>query len=276
MAKNIRLDVYHGKEASVNAHIFSDDQSITLVDCLRNSEEANHLADRIKSQKKPLTHILITHGHPDHFLGMNVLKQQFPEARIVVTTPEIKNDIINFAGWMETVGWLEAEPAMKPKTATNKNGFDYETHIEVLKDNTLVLAEGAVLELNGHYHPSECEHLTTIYSKDLNAFFPNDFCYNGVHPWLAVDQNNIGYWKTQLKEFKKQWEAQNPKIYPGHGEPGDVSMFDKMLNYIENFEAIIKISKTRTEAMDRMKKLYPNYQQVDFLLFHSVNAFIPE
>jgi glyoxylase-like metal-dependent hydrolase (beta-lactamase superfamily II) len=276
MAKNIRLEVYHGKEASVNAYIFSDDQSMILVDCLRNSEEAGHLANRIKSHKKPLTHILITHGHPDHFLGMNVLKQQFPDARIVVTKPEIKSDITGFAAWMESVGWLEAEPAMKPKTAANKAGFDYEAHIEVLNANTLALAEGAVLELNSDYAPSECDHLTTFYSKDLNAFFPNDFCYHGVHPWLAVDKNNIDYWKTQLKEFKKQWEVENPKIYPGHGQPGDVSVFDEVLNYIENFEATITASKTRAEAMDTMKRLYPNHQQADFLLFHSVNAFLPE
>ena len=273
MAKNIRLDVYHGKEASVNAYIFSDDQSMILVDWLRNSEETAGLAAHIKNPEKPLTHILITHGHPDHFLGMNVLRQQFPEARIVVTTQEIKNDIIGFAAWMESVGWLDVEPAMKPKTA-NQTGFDYEANIEVLNADTLTLAEGALLELNSDYAPSECEHLTTIYSKDLNAFFPNDFCYNGVHPWLAIDQKNIDYWKRQLKEFK-QWDVTNPKIYPGHGQPGDVSMFDEVLNYIENFEATISTSKSRTEAMATMKKLYPNHQQADFLLFHSVNALIP-
>ena len=67
MAKNIQLEVYHGIEASVNAYIFSDSQSIILVDCLRNSKEAKNLAEVIKNQKNPLTHILITHGHPDHF-----------------------------------------------------------------------------------------------------------------------------------------------------------------------------------------------------------------
>jgi glyoxylase-like metal-dependent hydrolase (beta-lactamase superfamily II) len=276
MAKNLQLDVYHGKEASVNVYLFSDDQSMIVVDCLRNSEEAAHLAHRIKSHKKPVTHILITHGHPDHFLGMNVLKQQFPEARIVVSCPEIKNDITGFAAWMESVGWLEAEPAMKPKTASNENGFDYETNIEVLNANTLSLAEGAVLELNSNYAASECEHLTTIYSKDLNAFFPNDFCYHGVHLWLAIDAKNRDYWKTQLMEFKKQWQEQNPKIYPGHGSPGTVEMFDEVRKYIEDFEATIKASKTRTEAMEKMKELYPNHQQAHFLLFHSVNALIPE
>lgn len=276
MAKNIQLDVYHGIEASVNAYIFSDNQSMILVDCLRNSEEAKNLASRLKNQNKPLTHILITHGHPDHYLGLNILKQQFPAARIVVTTQEIKNDIIGFSAWMESVGWLENEPAMKPKTTLNESGFDYNQHIEVLDTNTLTLAEGAVLDLNSNYSPSECEHLTTIYSKDLNAFFPNDFCYNGVHIWLAVDKKNIAYWKEQLGQFKKELSGKNLRIYPGHGQPSDVSLFDDVRKYIDDFEATIATSKTRAEAMKTMKKLYPNHQQADFLLFHSVNALIKE
>jgi glyoxylase-like metal-dependent hydrolase (beta-lactamase superfamily II) len=276
MANSIKLDIFHGIEATVNAYIFSDNQSIILIDCLRNSEEAMLLADVIKKQNKPLTHILITHGHPDHYLGMNILKQEFPNAAIVVTKQEIKNDIISFSKWMENVGWLDKEPTMKPKTVQNENGFDYEKNIEVLNSKTLALTEGAILELNSDYSPAECEHLTTIYNQELNAFLTSDFCYNGVHMWLAIDKENITYWKAQLDQFKKELAAQNPTIYPGHGKPAGISLFDEVKKYIEDFEQTIANSKTRTEAMQAMKSLYPNHEQADFLLYNSVNALIPE
>jgi len=276
MADNIKLDIYHGIEASVNAYIFSDNESIILVDCLRNSKEARVLAEEIKKQNKPLTHILITHGHPDHYLGLNVMREEFAKAKIVVAKQEIKDDIIGFSKWMESVGWLETEPAMKSKTADNENGFDYENEIEVLNAKVLKLAEGAALDLNSDYMASECEHLTTIYSKDLNAFFANDFCYSGVHPWLAVDEKNRTYWKTQLDQFKKDLSALNPKVYPGHGQPSGISLFDDVHKYIEDFEATVANSKTRAEAMKKMQDLYPNHQQAGFLLFHSVNAMLAE
>jgi glyoxylase-like metal-dependent hydrolase (beta-lactamase superfamily II) len=276
MAHNIQLTVFNGIEASVNAYLFSDTKSIILVDCLRNSEEAKRLAGVIKSHSKPLTCILITHGHPDHYLGLNVMKQEFPDARIVVTKKEIKDDIINFSAWMETVGWLEKEPAMKPKTTDNEDGFDYQNTIEVLNAKTLALAEGAELDLNSDYSPAECEHLTTIQSKDLNAFFTSDFCYHGVHMWLAVPQENISYWKKQLLQFKKDLSAENPTIYPGHGKQADISLFDEVKKYIEDFEATVASSETRFEAMDKMKSLYPQYREAEFLLFNSINALIPE
>jgi glyoxylase-like metal-dependent hydrolase (beta-lactamase superfamily II) len=276
MVDHIQLDVYNGIEASVNAYIFSDSKSIILVDCLRNSKEASLLAAEIKTQNKPLTHILITHGHPDHYLGLNIMNKEFPNTRIVVAKQEIKDDIIGFSRWMESVGWLENEPAMKPKTANNQDGFDYENKIEVLDAKTLKLAEGATLEVNSDYMASECEHLTTIYSKDLNAFFANDFCYNGVHIWLAVDEKNRVYWKTQLNQFKKDFSTLNPTVYPGHGQSSGISLFDDVRKYIEDFEATVAHSKTRAEAMNKMEELYPNHQQADFLLFHSVNAMLPE
>jgi glyoxylase-like metal-dependent hydrolase (beta-lactamase superfamily II) len=276
MSSTIQLEVYHGKEATVNAYIFFDNQSMILVDCLRNSEEAKTLADLIKRHNQPLTHILITHGHPDHYLGLKAMKQEFPSARIVVTTQEIKNDIITFSAWMESVGWLETEPAMKPKTVHNENGFDYVNNIEVLNSKTLTLAEGAVLELNSDYLSAESEHLTTIYSKDLNAFFTNDFCYNGVHMWLAVDKKNIENWKRQLEQFTTNFANQKPKIYPGHGQEADISLFSQVKKYIEDFEDTIAKSSTRAEAMETMTSLYPDHKQADFLLLNSINASIAE
>jgi len=276
MANNIQLQVYHGIEATVNAYIFSDDKSVILVDCLRNSGEAAKLAQEIKEQNKPLTHILITHGHPDHYLGMRTIKNAFPDAQIVVTTEAIKKDISGFSAWMESVGWLETEPAMKPKSATNPDGFDYENNIHVLNSKELKLAGGATLVLNSDYEAAECEHLTTIYSKDLNAFFANDFIYHGVHPWLAIDKKNIQHWKKQLDVFKSVLADKNPVVYPGHGKPATMEVFDTVKKYIEDFEATVATAASRAEAMDKMKALYPEHTQADFLLLYSVNAFVAE
>lgn len=276
MSTNIQLQAFHGIEASVNAYLFSDTKSAILIDCFRNSQEASQLADTIKKQGIPLTHILITHGHPDHYLGMNVLHHTFPEAKIVAASAAIKKDISGFSAWMETVGWLEKEPAMKPRTASNADGFDYENLIQVITGNTLTLAEGAVLELKSDYSSAECEHLTTVFNKDLNVFLTSDFCYNGVHPWLAVSAASIAYWKEQLAEFIDQFKNTNPTIYPGHGNKGDISILTAAINYIQDFEGTVATAGTRAAAMEKMQTLYPQHQQADFLLFHSVNAFIAE
>ncbi len=274
MANNhLTVEVFKGKAASVNSYLFSNGQSLLVMDVLRSSEEATQLADFIKSKQLPLTTIFITHGHPDHYTGMDVLKKAFPEAEILVATAEVKQDIIGFSQWMESVGWLDAEPNLKPKSAENPSGFDYDQHINVLNANTITLQGGGTLEIKSDYHSAEAEHLTTVYSQDLNALFTSDFCYNGVHLWLGqgVDTQHIQNWKAELQNFKQKYADTGVTIYPGHGDSSDTKLFDVVLSYISDFEATIQHAETKEVAMAKMQALYPDWEQSDFLLLYSVD-----
>ena len=270
---NLTVDVFKGKEASVNSYVFSNGKSVVVMDVLRNTEEAKALAEFIRSKSLPLTHILITHGHPDHYIGMDALKKAFPQAQIVVSNQETKQDIIGFSTWMESIGWLDGEPNLKPKTDNNPDGFDYENRINVLESNIFTLDGGGTLEIRNDYKGAEAEHLTTVFSKELNALFTSDFCYTGVHLWLGqgVDASHIANWKAQLNSFKQQHTDTQLTVYPGHGNSSDIALFDTVLNYIEDFEQTIESSKTKQEAMNKMKTLYPAWEQSDFLLQHSVD-----
>jgi len=270
---NLQVEVFKGEVATVNSYIFSNGKSLIVMDVQRATNEAKKLAEVIKSKKLPLTHILISHGHPDHYIGMDWLHKEFPEAKIVVPTNDIKQDIKGFSTWMESVGWLDAEPTLKPKSAKNPNGFDYENNIHVLSDNTLTLNGGGTLELNTNYKASESEHPTTVYSKDLNALFMSDFGYNGVHLWMGtgVTNEHIANWRAQLEGFKSQYAKLNPKVYPGHGDPTDIKLLDTTINYIDNFNSIVSVAKSKEEATEKIKALYPNYKEADFLLKYSID-----
>ena len=131
---------------------------------------------------------------------------------------------------------------------------------------------GGTLELKANYASSEAEHITTIYNKDLNAFFTSDFGYNAVHLWMGtgVTKHHINNWKAQLVKFKNELTELNPVIYPGHGDPCDVKLFDKMIQYIDNFNQIIATAKSKEEVTKKMMTLYPDYREADFLLKYSV------
>ena len=54
-----------------------------LVDPLMTVPEASALADWVALHYRNLTTIYITHGHGDHYLGLPVLLDRFPDARPV-------------------------------------------------------------------------------------------------------------------------------------------------------------------------------------------------
>ncbi|WP_170785655.1 MBL fold metallo-hydrolase [Ruegeria lacuscaerulensis] len=63
-----------------NACLIEGPQSCVLVDANLNVSEAQDLARLVRETGKPLTHIVITHPHPDHYLGLQFLGPQFPQA----------------------------------------------------------------------------------------------------------------------------------------------------------------------------------------------------
>lgn len=268
----LSLDVFKGETAHVNTYLFSNGKSIVALDVQRSSEEARKLVKKIKSKGLPLTHIFVSHGHPDHYTGMYVLKKEFPNAKIVVATDKIKSDISSFSAWMESVGWLDAEPNLKPKTDKNPNGFDYDGQIHALNTSSFTLDGGGTLDINTDFLPAEADHLTTLYSKELNGLFTADWCYNGVHLWFGqgVDTEHVANWRKQLVKFKEKYGNSDITIYPGHGDKTDAKIFDTLIKYIDDFNATIANSKTEEEAMNKMKALYPTYKEADFLLLNSV------
>jgi glyoxylase-like metal-dependent hydrolase (beta-lactamase superfamily II) len=279
-AADLKVEVFAGGFATVNSFIFSNGKSLTVLDTQRKTYEAKKLADAIRAKHLPLTQILISHGHTDHFTGMAWLHQQFPGARIVVANEAIRQDIKNYAIYMDTGGQTGAEPALepalKPKSAENPGGFDYENTIHLLRDNTLTLDGGGTLELTTDYLPAEAPHMTTVYSRDLNALFLADFGYNKVHLWLGDDisKERIATWRAELLRIKSRYAALNPRVYPGHGEPTDMSIFDAMVRYIDDFIRITGTARSRDEAQAAMIALYPDYGEADFFLKYSVENHV--
>ena len=67
----------------VNSTMIIGERDMLVIDPQFSLSEAHKLAAEILESKKRLTTIYSTHAHPDHLFGLAVLKQAFPEAKIV-------------------------------------------------------------------------------------------------------------------------------------------------------------------------------------------------
>jgi len=271
-SSGLDVTVFSAKEANVNAFIFTDLKGTVIVDTTRNSKEAHELAALARSKGIEPNVIFITHGHPDHYLGMGALKTEFPQAKFIVATQKVKDDIINFTKFMESANWLENEPAMKIKSQTNPDGFDYENEITVLETKDLVLPAGEHLLIKSDFPSTEAPNETLLFSKELNSVFVSDLAYNKVHIWLGVgvDKVAINHWKNELNLLKKEYSRNQVKVYPGHGPVSDTTIFEIDHKYIDDLLYIVKSSKDQTEAMSAMINKYPDWQNTDFILAKSI------
>ena len=63
--------------------LISGEHDAVLIDALVTAEDAGEVVDWIRGLGKNLTTIYITHGHGDHFFGLNTILKAFPNAKAV-------------------------------------------------------------------------------------------------------------------------------------------------------------------------------------------------
>lgn len=253
-------------ESNVNAYVLSDGRATLVIDATRNAADGAKVAALAAAHPGPVT-ILVTHGHPDHFLGLGALRAALPGARVVVARPEIKDDIVGFASFMTQEGWLEGLPAMKPRTAARPDGFDYGA-IEVLDASRYVFPGGAVVELDASYDATEAAHMTTAWVPSARALFTGDLAYHDVHNWLGVGvtRTSAEAWQAALDRLGTRFAVDAPTVYPGHGEPGDVGLFAANRAYIGAVLAVADSGADEAAATSALIARYPDHANRDFLL----------
>jgi glyoxylase-like metal-dependent hydrolase (beta-lactamase superfamily II) len=82
-----------------NSYLISGRSEAVLFDVFQLHSEAVQLAEMIAQSGKTLKTVMISHAHPDHFMGLDAITERFPQAH-VVSTPNVIADIRENGPWM--------------------------------------------------------------------------------------------------------------------------------------------------------------------------------
>src|ERR1700719_941667 len=74
------------KWSPISSTLISGKRDAVLVDTAITVDQNQKLVDWIAHSGKNLTAIYATHGHGDHFFGVNTVQKKFPKARFVATS----------------------------------------------------------------------------------------------------------------------------------------------------------------------------------------------
>ena len=81
-------DTTERRWSPISSTLISGERDAVLVDTFITLEQNRALVDWIAATGKNLTTIYATHGHGDHFFGVNAIRARFPKARFV-TAPDV-------------------------------------------------------------------------------------------------------------------------------------------------------------------------------------------
>lgn len=242
-----------------NAALIMGEHDAVLVDPPFTKADAHRVAALVLDSGKRLTHIFVTHDHPDHFFSMDVLAEAFPDAKIVAH-PVVVADI-----------WRSLPFKVKrwsPMLGTN--GPANPSAPDALESDTIML-EGHELKVLG---PMQGDHVhsTALWAPDIKALFPGDIVYNQMFLWFGEhDAAAIAAWDKALAEL----EALKPEIVvAGHNKPGlpnDASGIAWSRGYINAWQQIVPKSKDSKDLQEWIRAAYPDAIDVldGFLLVNS-------
>jgi glyoxylase-like metal-dependent hydrolase (beta-lactamase superfamily II) len=262
-AAAIRLSIqpFTSAEAGAwsNAYLISGNADAILFDTVMLRSDASKLAEQIAQSGKSLRTVFVSHGHPDHFMGLDVIVERFPNTR-VVATKNVVEDIKRDGPWMfsllqEKLGPEGPGRLVIPEVLAEHQIFVEETRIEVVE-----FGEG------------ESRHIATLFIPSQGALLTADLVYHQAHCYLQ--EKRLAGWLARLDELEHFSRGRVTTIYPGHGPAGDLSLIDHTRNYLRDFCSALEGGSAETVEA-KMLERYPQHHARQFLTVFTLPAYFP-
>ncbi len=223
-------------------------QDAVLVDTFLPEQQSWELADWVADSGKNLKTIYVTHAHGDHYFGLALLLERFPNARAIAAQPvadAIRQQID--PAFIKSF-WEPRFPGQLPKTFAAP---------DVVAGNAFEL-EGEELRVVPLGH-TDTTHTTALHVPSLGLAISGDAVYNETHLYLAeCDATGRAEWLKALDAI----QALNPEsVVAGHAvtdQDCSPRHIEATRRYIQDFNAALPRASTHVALYEAMLALYPD------------------
>ena len=231
---------------AITSTLIFGEQDAVLIDALTTVAEAEALGSWVALHRRNLTTIYITHGHVDHFAGLGVLLQRFPEAR-AIATPQSVELMVRQAPRQQF--YRELWPGQLPTTITLPE--PYEAEFFSLEGHDLrIIKQGR----------TDAVDSTSLHEPSIDLVVGGDVLYNECHMYVGdTTPESRNNWIAALERLA----ALQPKVaVAGHkktGAPDTPTAIEASKRYLIDFGRLRESTSSDRELYDAMTELYPNW-----------------
>jgi glyoxylase-like metal-dependent hydrolase (beta-lactamase superfamily II) len=234
----------------VNTQMIEGPNAVVIFDCQLLLPYAVEVASYVQTLGKPIDRIVVSHAHTDHWGGLQILTERFPDAR-VFALDGIADQIrargpARLDGLRRRYGGRAAAKVSVP-TETISEGpqridgvtYDFRRFVDAESDLQLavLLPEQKVLM-----------------AFDL-VFSPNQHAFTGA--------NHFDHWLIVLESL--QALQGYDRIIIGHDTPVDRFAIDSTITYVKRAREIHAASTDAKTYSDNLKAAFPNLQLASFV-----------
>jgi len=233
----------------VTSTVIYGDHDAILVDAQFTIANAHRLVAELIELDRNIIFIYITHLHPDHYLGLEVIKQKYPDAR-VIAYKKASSDI-NEAYDFKIQYW--------GNTVLGNNGANIKFPVEKWTEDKILL-EGETIQILG-VMTGDCADIAPLWIPASRTLIASDLVFADCHIWIA-DMRTPDLLKKWSESLDKLEALQADIVVPGHSSSAltlHPSAISYTRQYINDFVRELHRSENAQQLMDAMDRIYPDH-----------------
>jgi glyoxylase-like metal-dependent hydrolase (beta-lactamase superfamily II) len=261
---------------SNSAFIYGERDAI-LVDASQLLSDTHRMIAEIIPMSKRLTHIYVSHFHPDHHFGLQVLKHAFPEARIVALPSVVKDIVSTSKDKIEMWAIDRFGPDDIPRN----------TVIPAPLDKPRLVLEGEEILFYDDWDGDSANN-SVVWIPSTRVLCATDVAFHDCHLWPI--ESNVARrvkWRASIARLR-EFDARI--VIPGHCDEDKVRVMDEVqgkasrsytecidwsTNYLDRYEEVYNTSRTASAMVEAMTRLYPGVKAEDFAIHWQARLLFP-
>jgi glyoxylase-like metal-dependent hydrolase (beta-lactamase superfamily II) len=260
-----------------NSTLIYGERDAILIDASQLLSDTHRMIAEIIPMRKNLTHIYVSHFHPDHHFGLLVLQHAFPHARIVAL-PSVVKDIV-FTSSDKVDMW-----------AIDRFGPDipHKTTIPMPLSEPRLILEGEEIIVSDDWEGDSLNN-SAVWIPSIKVVCATDIAFHDCHLWpIESTVARRVKWRASINKLR-EFDARI--VIPGHCDDEKIQIMEEVqtngvrtytdciewsLQYLDRYEEVYNTAKTGLEMVEAMTRHYPDVKAEDFAIHWQARLLFPQ
>ena len=256
MALKFRVFLHSYLGFNSNSTLVYGERDAILVDASQLLSDTHRMIADIIPMRKNLTHIYVSHFHPDHHFGLLVLQHAFPNAKIVALPSVVKDIVVTSSDKVE----LWAIDRFGP------DDIPHRTTIPMPLNEPRLLLEGEELVFSDDWEGDSANN-SAVWIPSIKVVCATDIAFHDCHLWpIESTVARRVKWRASLDKLR-EFDARI--VIPGHCDDEKIRIMEEVQSngarsydecidwsrtYLDNYEEVYSTARTGAAMVSAMTR----------------------
>ena len=259
-----------------NSTLIFGERDAILIDASQLLSDTHKMVSEIIPMRKKLTHIYVSHFHPDHHFGLEVLRFAFPHANIVALPSVVKDIVFTSSDKVDMWAIDRFGPNIPAKTT-----------IPMPMSQPRLELEGEEILVSDDWEGDSVNN-SAVWIPSIKVVCATDIAFHDCHLWPI--ESNVARrikWKASISKLR-EFDARI--VIPGHCDDEKIHILEETqmdpartytdcidwsIKYLDHYEEVYNTAKTGAELVEGMTKFYPDVKAEDFAMHWQARLLFP-